>query len=433
MSFLPLPPPEHSCHAEQSPYDPWVSRKHENVMLSAAKHPDALEPLRYAQGDTRRYFHLSEESMRRPTTERCLVPRHDSQSLLSLAPLPLCVANLGRAALMAALILVLSVLFATAALAQGPSDGGDEAVSDPAPAAHSAGPVAGDPTGISFIENLRARSYGGGSIERLRVIEDNDDFTRYAIRYPSDDITIAGFMDVPKNVSPPYPAIVVAHGFVWQNAYTLMPYSAPYADALARAGYLVVHPNYRNYGASGEGPNPMRSGYAIDVLNLVAILKTTPDVRSDAIGLFGHSMGGEVALRVLVTTSDVRAAVLYGSMSADSWENWNLINTKWAGGWFLFDGPFSPWRDREAFRLSSPSSFLDYVTAPVQIHHGTADDTAPVRWATSLAAALREHGKDVELYTYPGAGHSFGIGGAAHNTMMARSIAFFDSQLKAGR
>ena len=353
------------------------------------------------------------------------------------APLRRCVSDLawritqkGRLVLIAALALMLSMLITATALAQGP---GDDTAADPAPAAHSGPRVAGDPTGISFIENLRARSYGGGSIERLRVLEDNDDFTRYAIRYPSDDITIAGFMDVPKSVAPPYPAIVVAHGFVWPNSYTLMPYSAPYADALARAGYLVVHPNYRNYGASGEGPNPMRSGYAIDVLNLIEILKSTPEVRGDAIGVFGHSMGGEVALRVLVTTADVRAAVLYGSMSADSWENWNLINTKWAGGWFLYDGPFSPWRDREAFRLSSPSSFLDNVTAAVQIHHGTADDTAPVRWATGLAAALRDHGKDVELYTYGGAGHSFGIGGGAYNTMMARSIAFFDNQLKAGR
>jgi len=55
------------------------------------------------------------------------------------------------------------------------------------------------------------------------------------------------------------------------------------------------------------------------------------------------------------------------------------------------------------------------------------------RWATSLAAGLGEHGKDVELFIYPGAGHSFGLGGAAYTAMMARSIAFFDSQLKAGR
>ena len=88
--------------------------------------------------------------------------------------------------------------------------------------------------------------------------------------------------------------------------------------------------------------------------------------------------------------------------------------------------------EREAFRLSSPSSYLDDVTAPIQIHHGTADDTAPVRWATRLAADLRDHGKDVELFIYPGAGHSFGIGGAAYTAMMARSIAFFDGHLKAG-
>ena len=337
-----------------------------------------------------------------------------------------------------ALALILALMLAPTALAQGPADSPAETdpTTDPVTVAHAVAPPAAgqlltDPTGIAFIESLRARSYGGGAIERGRVIEDNGDFTRYAITYPSDDLTIQGFMNVPKRAEPPYAAVIVAHGFVNPDAYPLLPYSTPYADALARAGYLVVHPNYRNHGGSGRGPNPMRSGYTIDVLNLVAILKAEGDVRPDGIGVFGHSMGGEVALRALVTTSDIRAAVLYGSMSADTWQNWNLINTKWAGGWFLFDGPFSPWRDRAAFRLASPSAFLADVAAPIQIHHGTADDTAPYEWATDLHQRLLDAGKPAELYSYRGAGHSFWTGSAAYNALMARSIAFFDAHLRA--
>ena len=338
-----------------------------------------------------------------------------------------------------ALALFLVLLLVPAAIAQGPADAPADAdpSADAATIANTIAPPSArphlyDPTGISFIENLRARDYGGGEMQRVRVLDDNADFTRYLITYPSDDLVVQGFMDVPKNAEPPYAAIIVAHGYVNPDNYPVLPYSTPYADALARAGFLVVHPNYRNHGGSGRGPNPMRSGYAIDVLNLVEILKSEGDVRPGGIGIFGHSMGGEVALRALVTTTDIHAAVLYGSMSADSWQNWNLINNKWAGGWFLFDGPFNPWRDREAFRLSSPIAFLDDVQAPIQLHHGTADDTAPYGWATDLAQRLHDHGKDAELFTYPGAGHSFWTGSAAYNALMARSIAFFDARLRNG-
>lgn len=286
-----------------------------------------------------------------------------------------------------------------------------------------------DPTGMSFIASLRSRPYGGGAIERVRVVADYPTFTRYLIRYPSDDLTIQGFMNVPKDVEPPYRAVVVAHGFVNPDAYPLTPYSTPYADALARAGFLVVHPNYRNHSGSDRGPNPFRAGYTIDVLNLVALLKASPEVRPDAIGVFGHSMGGEVTTKAVVVSPDIRAAVLYGAMGADAWENWRLINNTWAGGWFLFEGPFSPWRDREAFALASPINFLDYVQAPIQIHHGTADDTVPLAWSIQLADALKGHGKTVELFKYPGAPHSFWTGSPAYQMLMERTNSFFMSHL----
>lgn len=325
------------------------------------------------------------------------------------------------------LALAVFLLTAAAALAQDPTsteESGPEPDTIPV-AAHTAGRY--DPTGMSFVSSLQNRAYGGGELEVVRVVAERPGFTRYLVRYPSDGLTIQGFMNVPKSVEPPYRVVIVAHGFVNPDSYPLMPYTTPYADALAEAGFLVVHPNYRNHSGSDQGPNPFRSGYTIDVLNLIAILQTQPDVRPDAVNLFGHSMGGEVTLKALVAQpARIRAAVLYGAMGADAWENWNLINWKWAGGWFLFDGPFSPWRDRDAFALASPSHYLDAVQAAVQIHHGTADDTVPFAWSTNLADALRAQSKEVEFYAYPGAGHGFGTGSAAYHRLLQRTIAFLE-------
>src|SRR5215216_2618761 len=46
---------------------------------------------------------------------------------------------------------------------------------------------------------LRTRTYGGGQIEFLQVMDQNLYITRYLIRYPSDGLNIYGFADIPND------------------------------------------------------------------------------------------------------------------------------------------------------------------------------------------------------------------------------------------
>ena len=68
----------------------------------------------------------------------------------------------------------------------------------------------------------------------------------------------------------------------------------------------------------------------------------------------------------------------------------------------------------------------------MQIHIGTADGKfrteTPPEWSEKLAAALQAAGRDVVTFTYPGQGHFFS--GASWNSMLDRSLALFDQQLK---
>ncbi len=334
---------------------------------------------------------------------------------------------------MARLLIVLGILIASiGSIAAQRSGGLAVPSSDAQPTAWRTVDDPGDGSGasgdIAFIEGLRNRSYGGGEIEIVRVLQDTPAFTRYLIQYPSDGLMIGGFMNVPKGVPQPYPAVIVAHGYVNPNNYATVNYTAPLADALARAGYLTVHPNYRNHTGSDRGPNPFRAGYAVDVLNLAAILKQRPDVKADGIGVFGHSMGGGVALKTLVVGNDIRAAVLYGAMSGDEVENFNAIN-RWSGGTGTRETPFTPPGDPDAFRRASPVNYLDSIQVPVQIHHGGADDQVPPVWSVELDNRLVAAGKNAEYFTYPGAPHFFPVGSAAYNTMIARVIRFFDRYL----
>ena len=250
-----------------------------------------------------------------------------------------------------------------------------------------------DPYADLTIAALAARAYGGGLLEITDTLETNDAFTRYEIKYPSDGLTIYGFMNVP-NEGDNFPVVLMLHGYIDPDEYEVVPYTRRYADALAEAGYFVIHPNFRNYPPSDSGPDPYRIGYAIDVLNLMAIVReqsqdplgTLRRANADDINLWGHSMGGGVALRVMAVVNEpyLRAAVLYGSMSGDEAKNYGRIRgwTNNNRGRFELDAP------PETLRAISPLSNLGRVEAAVAVHHSYADDVVPVEWSEEVCDTL---------------------------------------------
>lgn len=281
------------------------------------------------------------------------------------------------------------------------------------------------------IEALAARSYGGGVVTVHQAMAQTDAFTRYLFSYPSDDLTIYGFMNVPTGPGP-FPVIVALHGYIDPAQYYTLDYTTHYADELARAGYLVLHPNLRGYAPSDNGPNPFRVGMAIDVLNLVAIVRQTGGLAGElfaanpeSIGLWGHSMGGGITLRVITVDPDIRAAVLYGSMSGN--EAWNYTKImEWSGrqrGREELDAP------PEALLAISAAYHLDRIEAAVSIHHGAADELVPPQWSDDLCSWLQALDKVVQCISYAGQPHTFY--GEGDRQFITNTIAFFDAFLKA--
>jgi dipeptidyl aminopeptidase/acylaminoacyl peptidase len=203
--------------------------------------------------------------------------------------------------------------------------------------------------------------------------------------------------------------VIALHGYIEPAIYDTIDYTTRYADALARAGFLVLHPNLRGYPPSDDGENLFRVGMAIDVLNLIALVKEQggrpgplEGADPNAIGLWGHSMGGGISTRVITISPDVRAAVLYGAMSGDEQKNYERIFHYFSNGTRGQEELNTP---AEAFQRISPINFLDRIQAAVSIHHGKEDPDVPLA-SPWICASGWELGKSVECFTYPDQPHT---------------------------
>jgi dienelactone hydrolase len=279
------------------------------------------------------------------------------------------------------------------------------------------------------IEELGNRVYGGGKLDIVETMEIGESFTRYLITYPSDGLTIYGFMNVP-NEGVRFPVAIVLHGYITLSEYEIVSYTERYANALAEAGYFVIHPNFRNHPPSDSGPDPYRTGYAIDILNLIAIIREQSQdpegylrrADADDINLFGHSMGGGVALRVITVNNSqyLRTAVLYAAMSGDEALNYERIK-EWSNGNV---GAFELAAPPEVLRSISPLSHLDRVRAAISVHHSSADTVVPPEWSADLCERLEAMEMESECFVYEGLPHTFR--GPGDNLFINRVIDFFN-------
>ncbi|MBC8074832.1 MAG: prolyl oligopeptidase family serine peptidase, partial [Chloroflexales bacterium] len=85
--------------------------------------------------------------------------------------------------------------------------------------------------------------------------------------------------------------------------------------------------------------------------------------------------------------------------------------------------PFPPQQNPRAYAEVSPINYLDGVSAPVMLHHGTADSTVNHSASVAIADGLRAAGKDVTLHLYERGPHT--LRGSAEQLYFTRTLAFF--------
>ncbi len=291
------------------------------------------------------------------------------------------------------------------------------------------------------ITSMRQREYVGSEIVIEETLEPGSNYKRYVVAYQSDGLKIYALMTIPNGAKPKtgFPVIVFNHGYIPPAQYRTTERYVAYVDGFARNGYIVLRPDYRGHGesdgiAAGGYGSP---DYTIDVLNAVASIKQYADADPNRIGMWGHSMGGHITLRAMVTTKDVKAGVIWAGVVAsytDLMYSWRRSTNStpvpstargWRGG--LLNEYGTPEQNPEFWDSISPSAFVNDLSGPLQLHHGTADTSVPFEFSEKLFSQIKQVGKPVEFYSYKGDNHNISVN---FTTAIQRSIQFFNKYVK---
>ncbi len=293
------------------------------------------------------------------------------------------------------------------------------------------------------IAAMRQRAYPGSELVIEQTLAPGSNYSRYIASYRSEGLKIYALLTVPNGPKPPtgWPVIIFNHGYIPPAQYRTTERYVAYVDAFARSGYIVFRSDYRGHGNS-EGVAAGAYGtpdYTVDVLNAVATMKRYKDADPNRIGMWGHSMGVSITLRAMVTVKDIKAGVIWAGVVAsypDLLERWrqrlltptpaiSSAGRRWREELITRYG--TPAQNPTFYASISPNSYLADLSGPIQLHHGTADESVPIEFSAMLYKQIQDVGKTVEYYTYQGDNHNL-----SNNLALAlrRSVAFFDKYVK---
>jgi dienelactone hydrolase len=224
----------------------------------------------------------------------------------------------------------------------------------------------------------------------------------------ADGLDLAGVLTLPPGrVAKKLPVVVLPHGGPWGRDYAGFDWMA---QAFASRGYAVFQPNFRGstgYGAAFEkaGDGEWGRKMQTDISDGLAELVRQGLVDGDRACIMGASYGGYAALAGVTLQQGIyRCAVSVAGVSDverlySTWmreTNRDQTTRRWV------DQAIGKGRDLKSV---SPIRFVDRVTVPILLIHGTNDTRVLPEQSSNMANALRKAGKQAELLTLEKADH----------------------------
>lgn len=203
-------------------------------------------------------------------------------------------------------------------------------------------------------------------------------------------------------------AVIFTHGAGYlQNAHkgwSDYVHEFMFHSVLARAGYVVLDPDYRasaGYGRAWRTAIARHMGEAeiVDLRDCVDYLVAEHGVDRERVGTYGGSYGGFLALISLFRAPDLFACGAALRPVTD-WAHYN--------DWYTANILNTPDDDPLAYLRSSPIEYAEGLSAPLLMCHGMLDDNVFFKDTVRLAQRLIELGKtDWDVALYPIEGHGF--------------------------
>ena len=289
---------------------------------------------------------------------------------------------------------------------------------------------------------LRERKYSS-KLGDLETYKTNANYTSYLTSYDSDGLKINGLLTIPNDdKTKKHPAIVFVHGYIAPSIYKTTEKYVEYVDYLARNGYVVFKIDLRGHGESdGEATGSYYSGdYVIDTINAYSALENASFVDANNIGLWGHSMAGNVTLRTFVAKPQIPAVAIWagaGFTYSDLLE-YKISDSSYRPPGQNTDrqrrreelrklyGDFDP--NSDFWKKVTPSSYLSDLKGSLALFHSADDNVVSVEYSRNLKKLLDVSEVNNEYHEYKSGGHN--IANPSFSQAMETTVKFFDTYLK---
>jgi dipeptidyl aminopeptidase/acylaminoacyl peptidase len=136
-----------------------------------------------------------------------------------------------------------------------------------------------------------------------------------------------------------------------------------------------------------------------DVIAAVDYLKSLESVDATHIGVIGFSFGGYLTLRSISQVPGLFAAAVdfFGASDVAKYYQDNPAMRDRLRN--LLGGTAE--QNSKAYAAASPINFVDRITTPLLILHGTRDDVVPASHSVELTKALKRAHKNYEFHRLP--------------------------------
>lgn len=298
------------------------------------------------------------------------------------------------------------------------------------------------------IEYLRELEIAGSEITFEERLPATFFYEQHLVSYISEGNKIYGLLTVPIGQPPEggFKAIVFNHGYIPPAAYQTTERYTAYVDYLTRSGFVVFKIDYRGHGRSEGEPSGsyFSPGYTIDAIAALKSLQTLEFIDPEGIGMWGHSMAGNLVLRAMLIEPEIKAGVIWAGAvySYDDFAQYGIDDNTYRppatpqteatpdsrrSTREIIDIYGRPDLQVDYWRAVSLTENIGFLNNPIQIHHAEDDTVVNIGYSINLAAVLQASGKAYEYYNYAGGGHN--LISPYFDQAMLRTVAFFRDNL----